>query len=262
MTVEWGTVYARLLEHGLLVMGNDVRQRLMSHPDPLGVVAAAPSAGITGLLNQDALTRLLTTYDERTGAKPSTPSSVERLLEQRPTDLARTIAPLAAPAPVNVPLRNGTPDWAVKDFPELATDVDVDITVHFDITGNSVTEGKMTDINACFNDRLESIRRLIIRNSRLPRKPSDIARLCAESGRYKGRDNIAVAIGLVNEPRYTKNGHLMWGLEDETGELTCLLTKKQGEERDRVHEEIIQTGLMPDERSPTLAAPLTLAGTV
>ena len=39
----------------------------------------------------------------------------------------------------------------------------------------------------------------------------------------------------------------MWGLEDETGELTCLLTKKQGEERDRVHEEIIQTGLMPDD---------------
>ena len=32
-------------------------------------------------------------------------------------------------------------------------------------------------------------------------KPTDIARLNAESGRYTGRDNIAVAIGLVNGPR-------------------------------------------------------------
>ena len=29
MTVEWGTVYARLLEQGLLVMGADVRQQIM-----------------------------------------------------------------------------------------------------------------------------------------------------------------------------------------------------------------------------------------
>ena len=39
MTVEWGTVYARLLEQGLLVMGADVRQRLMEHPNPLGAVS-------------------------------------------------------------------------------------------------------------------------------------------------------------------------------------------------------------------------------
>ncbi|MGB2276438.1 MAG: hypothetical protein ACPH5S_05650, partial [Candidatus Poseidoniaceae archaeon] len=168
MTVEWGTVYARLLEHGLLVMGADVRQQIMDHPDPLGLVAAAPRAGISGLLNQNSLESLMEAYQERAASPAPATSGVERLLEQRPRDLARTVAPLAAPEPVNLPLRNGTPDWSSNDFPELATDVDVDITVHFDITGNSITEGKMSDINACFNDRLDSIRKLIVRNSKLP----------------------------------------------------------------------------------------------
>ena len=92
MTVEWGTVYARLLEQGLLVMGADVRQQIMDHPDPLGLVAAAPAAGITGLLNQSALTTLIEAYQTRTAPKSAPPTSgVERLLEQRPTDLARSV---------------------------------------------------------------------------------------------------------------------------------------------------------------------------
>ena len=115
------------------------------------------------------------------------------------------------------------------------------------ITGNSTTEGKMTDITACFNDRLTSIRKLIVQNSNLPRKHQEISRLLAEYSRYQGYDNKAVAIGLVNEPRYTKNGHLMWGLEDETGEMTCLLTKRSGDDRDRAHEQILEAGLMPDD---------------
>ena len=36
-----------------------------------------------------------------------------------------------------------------------ATDVDSEIEIHFDITGNSVTEGKMSDMRSCFTDRLE-----------------------------------------------------------------------------------------------------------
>ena len=86
-----------------------------------------------------------------------------------------------------------------------------------------------------------------MQNSNLPRKHQEISRLLAEYSRYQGYDNKAVAIGLVNEPRYTKNGHLMWGLEDETGEMTCLLTKRSGEDRDRAHEQILEAGLMPDD---------------
>jgi DNA polymerase II small subunit/DNA polymerase delta subunit B len=88
---------------------------------------------------------------------------------------------------------------------------------------------------------------MIVKNSKLPRKYSEVARLQRESSRYQGYENMAVAIGLVNEPRYTKNGHLMWNLEDETGEMTCILTKKRGDERDRAQERVIEAGLMPDD---------------
>ena len=35
--------------------------------------------------------------------------------------------------------------------------------------------------------------------------------------------------------------------EDETGEMTCLLTKRSGDDRDRAHEQILEAGLMPDD---------------
>ena len=88
---------------------------------------------------------------------------------------------------------------------------------------------------------------MIVKNSRLPRKPQEIARLNVEYRRYQGYENLAVGIGLVNEPRHTKNGHLMFGLEDETGEMNCLLTIRQGDDRDRMHEQVVEAGLMPDD---------------
>ena len=162
-------------------------------------------------------------------------------------ELGRTIAPISPPEPLDIQFRNNLPDWNTADFSENASDAPTDILVHYDITGNSITEGKMTDITSCFSDRLQSIRKMIIQNSRLPCSPTEISRLHAESNRYQGYENKAVAIGLVNEPRYTKNGHLIWNLEDETGELTCLLTKRKGDDRDRAHEQILEAGLMPDD---------------
>ena len=55
------------------------------------------------------------------------------------------------------------PDWKREDFPMY--EAMIDIKVHYDITGNSITEGKMGDINDAFNDRLERLRKLIIANS-------------------------------------------------------------------------------------------------
>ena len=40
---------------------------------------------------------------------------------------------------------------------------------------------------------------MIVKNSRLPRKPQEIGRLNVEYRRYQGYENLAVAIGLVNE---------------------------------------------------------------
>ena len=251
---QWPEIAARLKQLRLLAP-RSIHDRLLSLDDPMGVLNGAIELNITGgMLTQERLDVLLS---HANGPVPAQPAAVQPVPSHQPavhavepmppTDLGRTVAPMNEPEPVDVLLRNNLPDWNVADFSMHASDASSDITVHFDITGNSITEGKMSDITACFTDRLEKIRKLIIQNSRLPRKHQEIARLVAESSRYQGYENKAVAIGLVNEPRYTKNGHLMWGLEDETGEMTCLLTKRSGDDRDRAQEAIIEAGLMPDD---------------
>ena len=39
----------------------------------------------------------------------------------------------------------------------------------------------------------------------------------------------------------------MWSLEDETGEIRCMLYKPNSENRDKYQEQIIEAGLMPDD---------------
>ena len=242
MGEPWTDIVAHLRSQRLLAP-QSLQERLLNLSDPKSVIEAASALNLSGgMLTASMLDEMIA---HAGGEAPPLP--VNDVVKQPAEDLARTIAPLSEPEPVDLLLRNNLPDWNEADFSMHASDTSSDITVHYDITGNSTTEGKMTDITACFNDRLQSIRKLIVQNSNLPRKHQEISRLLAEYGRYQGYDNKAVAIGLVNEPRYTKNGHLMWGLEDETGEMTCLLTKRSGEDRDRAHEQILEAGLMPDD---------------
>jgi DNA polymerase II small subunit len=227
-----------------------VRSRLLELEDLKGVLDCAAIVGFSkGYLTQEILESMLEVWNGTKSARQpqQTPIVAKPVVKPPAAELGRTIAPIKAPEPLDIRFRNNLPDWNTSDFSEHASDAPSDILVHYDITGNSVTEGKMADITSCFGDRLQSIRKMIIQNSRLPRTPTEISRLHAESSRYQGYENKAVAIGLVNEPRYTKNGHLMWNLEDETGELTCLLTKRKGDDRDRAQEQILEAGLMPDD---------------
>ena len=199
-----------------------------------------------GLLTEAIFTQLSALYPSN--GQENNVTTTHKIMTSEPSaDLGRVIAPIAAPEPLDLEFRNNLPDWDENDYTCLAVDAPTDITVHYDITGKSTTEGKMNDITACFTDRLTKIREMIVKNSKLPRRPTEVARLLREVHRYQGYENKAVAIGLVNEPRYTKNGHLMWSLEDETGEMNCLLTKRQGDDRDKFQEQIIHAGLMPDD---------------
>ncbi|MED5497163.1 MAG: metallophosphoesterase, partial [Candidatus Thermoplasmatota archaeon] len=237
MTAEWGVISQELMKRGILVT-TGVKERLLSLDEPMKVLNQASNVGFErGMLSVDLLDKMI--QEAMPKGSPDT--------EKPAVSIGRTIAPIKEREPVQIQYRNNLPDWKEKDFSGIATDVDNDILVHYDITGNSTTEGKMGHIQACFNDRLESIRKMIVKNSRLPRKPQEIGRLNVEYRRYQGYENLAVAIGLVNEPRHTKNGHLMFGLEDETGEMNCLLTIRQGDDRDRMHEQVVEAGLMPDD---------------
>ncbi|MDE0557270.1 MAG: DNA-directed DNA polymerase II small subunit [Candidatus Poseidoniaceae archaeon] len=241
-----------------IMLLKSMKQAVQELEDPYAVFSYAQEIGFSsGLLTQDILDKMVSAHSSANSKQATveqeitipvvTTAPTEVIANNSADELGRTIAPIAQHEPFDVRFRNNLPDWSVDDFSENASDAPQDIKVHYDITGKSVTEGKMSDINSCFSDRLEKIRKMIIRNSNLPKPPQEIARLQTEYSRYQGYGNTAVAIGLVNAPRYTKNGHLMWGIEDETGEMTCLLTKRQGDDRDRAQEMILESGLMPDD---------------
>jgi len=235
-----------ILRSRKMIPTSAIRSRLLELDNLENVLNCANQVGFSrGILTEEILNAMLNVWAGETPTSPM--ASQTKVNVERAPELGRTIAPVKTPEPLDIQFRNNLPDWNSADFTENASDAPTDILVHYDITGNSITEGKMADITSCFSDRLQSIRKMIIQNSRLPRTPTEISRLHAESSRYQGYENKAVAIGLVNEPRYTKNGHLMWNLEDETGELTCLLTKRKGDDRDRAHEQILEAGLMPDD---------------
>ena len=237
----------KMLRQRRMIASGKVIDGLASHTNPAELLNLAPKVNFDkGFLTEEILAKLIELYDQ-SKPKENTAITTKTAVNNTATDLGRVIAPILPPEPLDIEFRNNLPDWDEADYSCLATDAPSDIKIHYDITGKSTTEGKMNDITACFSDRLNKIRDMIVKNSKLPRRPTEVSRLLREVHRYQGYENKAVAIGLVNEPRYTKNGHLMWSLEDETGEMNCLLTKRQGDDRDRFQEQIIEAGLMPDD---------------
>ena len=237
----------KMLRQRRMIASGKVIDGLASHVNPAELLNLAPKVNFDkGFLTEEILAKLIELYDQSKPKENNAPTS-KAAINNTATDLGRVIAPILPPEPLDIEFRNNLPDWDEADYSCLATDAPSDIKIHYDITGKSTTEGKMNDITACFSDRLNKIRDMIVKNSKLPRRPTEVSRLLREVHRYQGYENKAVAIGLVNEPRYTKNGHLMWSLEDETGEMNCLLTKRQGDDRDRFQEQIIEAGLMPDD---------------
>ena len=236
-----------LLRQRRIIASGQMVEKLRIHSDPQKLLDMGAKIDFhRGLLTEAIFTQLSALYPSN-GQENNVTTTHKVMTSEPSADLGRVIAPIAAPEPLDLEFRNNLPDWDENDYTCLAVDAPTDITVHYDITGKSTTEGKMNDITACFTDRLTKIREMIVKNSKLPRRPTEVARLLREVHRYQGYENKAVAIGLVNEPRYTKNGHLMWSLEDETGEMNCLLTKRQGDDRDKFQEQIIHAGLMPDD---------------
>jgi DNA polymerase II small subunit len=217
---RWQAIFDHCLENGILIK-RDIKEKLLQMDDPMSVVRTAEP----GFLSLDDVTL---------------PMKGESPLVDKPQDLARVVAPMVESEAVPVLRIHGLHDHDIEDFPMLATDASSDIEIHWEITGNSVTEGKMQDIRSCFNDRLKRIKQMILKSG-LPSSVSDIARLRAERRRFTGFENVACAVGLVNDPRTTKNGHLIFEIEDNSGSMTCLI-RKDSEDPNPV----VESGIMPD----------------
>ena len=104
-----------------------------------------------------------------------------------------------------------------------ATDVDSEIEIHFDITGNSITEGKMSDMRACFTDRLQRIRSMMVASNTLPRRPVPASEAWRNRQRHSNREYEVTIVGLATEMRWASGKNLMFVVEDETAQIRCVV---------------------------------------
>jgi len=177
MAATFGDI-VKMLRLRRIIASGQIITNLQRHPDPAKLLDMGAKINFTkGVLTQDILDQLIALVPENDSQKSKPTSEAKLPTTEAPADLGRVIAPIAAPEPLDLEFRNNLPDWDEADYSCLAVDAPTDIKVYYDITGKSTTEGKMNDITACFADRLSKIRDMIVKNSKLPRRPTEVSRL-------------------------------------------------------------------------------------
>ena len=247
---SWTEKSRALAAAGLVVMGRDAQTKIEELTNLAPLIEAA-NASNTRLLTSQSIDELLTivpTEENLTEAEPAIQSNSQTLQSTlaRPETgqaIGRTIAPIATNEPSPAPRPHGLDHYRMQDFPMQASDVDSEIEIHFDITGSSRTEGKMTDIKSFFGDRLKQIRNQLISGGALPRRPVSIAEAWRNRQRHTSKDYEVTLVGLASDTRWSRAGNLNFVLEDETQNLSCTLKPPSG--ASPLHPSL--DGLMDDE---------------
>lgn len=104
-----------------------------------------------------------------------------------------------------------------------AKEYDADIKIIKDITGNSTCEGTTNDFAKLFADRFDLLRNVLRTQRRELSHVVPIKRVQSAS-----MDDIQL-IGIVENYRTTKNGHIFLELEDDTSTLNCIILKNNRE---------------------------------
>ena len=229
---DWAHQQKMLSAAGLLVMGLDAKDKIEQLVDINPLIEAARASNVQ-LLTSQSIDQLLSlvSIEQVTSEEShnfSKKSQVTLPTPDNPSPIGRVIAPVSSNEISPAPRPHGLSHYSIDDFPMLAKDIDSEIEVHFDITGNSVTEGKLSDIKSFFNSRLTQIRNLMIEGRALPRRPISNAEAYRNRQRYTSNEYEITIVGLVSEPRWAKSGNLMFLLEDETTQIQCLLKPPTG----------------------------------
>ena len=229
---DWAQQQKMLSAAGLLVMGLDAKDKIEQLVDINPLIEAARASNVQ-LLTSQSIDQLLSlvSIEQVTSEEShnfSKKSQVTLPTPDNPSPIGRVIAPVSSNEISPAPRPHGLSHYSIDDFPMLAKDIDSEIEVHFDITGNSVTEGKLSDIKSFFNSRLSQIRNLMIEGRALPRRPISNAEAYRNRQRYTSNEYEITIVGLVSEPRWAKSGNLMFLLEDETTQIQCLLKPPTG----------------------------------
>jgi len=241
---DWGERHKELTAAGLVVQTSAVpKSETLRSVIPL--IEAANSSGVR-LLNASNVDELLAI------APPDSPDPVDqpKIRSQstlsRPEEgkaIGRVLAPVKSSNPTRIPSPRGSSGYSVEDFPMEAIEVDSEIEVHFDITGNSSTEGKISDMQSCFRSRLSQIREMMLSQGSLPRRPIRNSEAWRNRRRFNSKDYEITIVGLASDVKWARTGSLMFVLEDETTQIGCVL--KPPSDASPLHASL--DGLMDDE---------------
>ena len=229
---------------GLLAQAS-ARGRIEELPSLLPLIEAANSSGVH-LLNESTVEELMAIVpSESLIEEPPVTTTAQATLSEpeSKSPIGRVLAPVRSTASSPPPRPQGSSDYSTEDFPMEARDVDAEIEVHFDITGQSTTEGKLSDIQSCFRSRLAQIRDMMLASRTLPRRPMSNVEAWRNRQRHNSKDYEVTVVGLVSEVRWTRPGNLMFVVEDETAQISCLL--KPPSDASPLHASL--DGLMDDE---------------
>ena len=115
------------------------------------------------------------------------------------------------------------PIYSPSNWHPDAKEYDSDIKILKDITGNSTCEGTTNDFAKLFADRFDLLRNLLRSQRRELAHVIPIKRV-----KKAGLDDIQL-IGIVENYRTTKNGHIFLELEDDTGTLNGIILRSNRE---------------------------------
>ena len=109
----------------------------------------------------------------------------------------------------------------------LAAEYESDFEVLFDPASSMGTRGKIEDFTKLFQDRYRNLRK-ILRSQYGDLSPTE------DIGTLRESPDPVRLVGMVDNIRYTKNGHIMAWIEDPTGTVKFLINKRK-EDLFRIH---------------------------
>jgi DNA polymerase II small subunit len=222
---DWPERQRILASAGILVLAS-AKERIQEIRDIQPLIEAARSSGVRMLDSRsvDELLSLVPNHEGPVATQIPIRSEQSTLPDpQSHSSHGRVVAPSGSLDLAPPPRPHGLSYYDLADFPMQARDVDAEIEIHFDITGHSVTEGRMSDMKSCFTDRLRRIRSMMISSNVLPRRPISTSEAWRNRQRHSTKEYEITMVGLASEMRWTKNKNLMFVIEDEASQISCLV---------------------------------------
>ena len=145
---SWEETYNQLVSAGLIVQSSAV-VKLEKLQSVLPLIEAANSSGVR-LLDASTVDELLaiSPTDPVSSIEPRNRNSQATLpRSEQPAPHGRVLAPIRTQESLP-PRPRPSSGFNTSDFPMDASEVESDVEIHFDITGNSSTEGKLSDIQS------------------------------------------------------------------------------------------------------------------